>query len=217
MNSKDLAKYIDHTNLKPFATEHDINSLCQEAVTYEFAAVCINPVWVPFANIALKNSPVNLCSVVGFPLGATTTDIKLAETEFCLDNGADEIDMVINLGEAKLGNWTYVENEVRALSNLCHDKGAILKVIFETCYLDQSEIISACESSMKGGADYVKTSTGFGNGGATIDDVKIMITAVDGECKVKASGGIRDKEAALAMIEAGADRIGTSSGIAIVS
>ena len=216
MNNIELCHYIDHTNLKSNATESDIMRLCEEAAQAQFAAVCINPVWVPFAHVALKETSVSLCSVVGFPLGASPTSIKLAEADFCLNNGANEIDMVINICEAKAGNWVYVESEIRALAKLCHDNDALLKVIFENCYLEKSEISKACVVSMDSGADYVKTSTGFGTGGASVADVRLMSDTVKGVCRVKAAGGIKDKETALKMIDAGADRIGTSSGLAII-
>ncbi len=217
MNSISLAKYIDHTNLKPFATENDIVRLCEEAVHYGFAAVCVNPYWTATASNALRSSNVKVCSVVGFPLGATPTSIKVAEAESCLEDGADEIDMVINIGEAKSGNWDFVENEIRVLAELCKAYDSKLKVIFENCYLKKEEIILACRASVAAGADYVKTSTGFGSSGAVLEDVVLMVKEVAGKCKVKAAGGIRDKSTAVKMIEAGADRIGTSSGIQIVT
>ena len=213
----DLAKYIEHTNLKPFATSNDILTLCGEAEEYQFYSVCVNPVWVPLAMEILENSDVIVCAVVGFPLGATTTSIKIAEAEFCIDNGATEIDMVVNIGDVKSGNWNAVQTEISKLSHFCHKRGAQLKVIMENCYLTESEIVECCESALCAGADFVKTSTGFGTGGATVEDVKLMRQSVCNVCKIKAAGGIKDRETALAMIEAGADRIGTSSGIAIVS
>ena len=213
----DIASYIDHTLLKPDATANDIEQLCREAVEYSFASVCINPCRVPLAVELLGDDLVNICCVTGFPLGATSTAAKLAETAWCLDNGADEIDTVINIGECKDGNWEYVENELRQLAGLVHSYDATLKVIFENCLLTKSEIVRACKVSMTTGVDFVKTSTGFSNGGATEEDVKLMLQTVGSRCSVKAAGGVRDYADAVAMIELGVDRIGTSSGVAIVS
>jgi len=217
MDKIELAKYIDHTVLKPFATKDDILQLCNEAIEHSFAAVCVNPSMVECAALILKGSPVKICTVVGFPLGANTTQTKIYETGLCLEYGANEIDMVINIGEAKAGNWDFVENEILNLAELCHSAKATLKVIFENCFLTDEEIVKACQASVKAGADYVKTSTGFGTGGATLEDVTLMKKSVDGKCKIKAAGGIRDIESAVAMINAGADRIGTSAGIKIVT
>lgn len=212
-----IASYIDHTLLKPDATEDDIALLCSEAVDYSFASVCINPCRLPFACKKLENSSVRLCCVTGFPLGATSTAAKLAETRWCLDNGADEIDTVINIGECKAGNWGYVEDELTSMVSLVHSYNAVLKVIFENCLLESSEIIRACRASAGAGVDFIKTSTGFSSGGAKLEDVRLMAKSVDGVCKVKAAGGIRSYEEAVAMIDAGASRIGTSNGVSILA
>ena len=213
----DIAGYIDHTLLKQTATEYDIRKLCAEAEEHSFAAVCINPCRVPLASEILSDSNVKVCTVTGFPLGATSTAAKLAETEWCLDNGADEIDTVMNIGEAKAGNWNYIENELREMAELVHSKNAILKVIFENCLLDKEEIVEACKTSVAAGVDFVKTSTGFAGEGATPEDVKLMVDTVAGKCKVKAAGGVRNSDDANKMIELGAERIGTSAGVVIVS
>jgi len=212
-----IAGYIDHTLLKQTATEDDIRKLCREAIANSFASVCINPCRIPLAADLLSDSSVKVCSVTGFPLGATSTAVKLAETEWCLDNGADEIDTVMNIGEAKSGNWEYIENELREVSELVHSRGAILKVIFENCLLEKDEIVKACEACVNAGVDFVKTSTGFAGGGATPEDVKLMSDTVAGKCKVKAAGGVRNADDAKRMIDFGAERIGTSAGIIIVS
>lgn len=212
-----IASYIDHTLLKPDATADDIRILCSESVEQSFASVCINPCRVPLAVELLEDSSVNICCVTAFPLGATSTAVKLTETKWCLDNGADEIDTVINIGECKAGNWGYVEDELRQLAELVHSYNAILKVIFENCLLEKSEIIRACKISVKAGVDFVKTSTGFSSGGATQEDVKLMVDSVAGACRVKAAGGVRTYGDAVAMIKLGADRIGTSGGVAIVA
>lgn len=212
-----IANYIDHTLLKPTASKNDIINLCNEAVKYSFAAVCINPHWIPVAVKALKGTPVKLCTVTGFPLGATATDVKLAETSWCLENGADEIDTVMNIGEAKQGNWDFIEDEIAQIANLVHAGDAELKVILENCLLEKDEIIQACEACVAAGADFVKTSTGFACGGATEEDVSLMVKTVSGRCRVKAAGGVRDAVQAARMIEIGASRIGTSAGVVIVS
>jgi deoxyribose-phosphate aldolase len=213
----EIARYIDHTLLKATATEDDIVKLCLEADEHSFASVCVNPCRVPAATAALAESDVKVCCVTGFPLGATSTFAKLAETRWCLDNGACEIDTVINIGEVKAGNWRFVEEELREMAELVHSKDAILKVIFENCLLERSEIIRACETSVLAGVDFVKTSTGFAGGGATLEDVELMSKTVAGACGVKAAGGVRNATDALAMIKAGATRIGTSAGVTIVS
>ncbi|HOK04528.1 MAG TPA: deoxyribose-phosphate aldolase [Victivallales bacterium] len=213
----ELARYIDHTLLKPTATEKQIENLCEEAIRYSFAAVCVNPYWVNFCAKKLSGTKVKVCSVVGFPLGATPTEVKAFETEFCLKNGAQEIDMVINIGAVKDKNWCYVEKEISTLAKIAHSNNAILKVIFENCLLEKDEIIKACQVSIVANADFVKTSTGFSTGGATFDDVKLMVETVKGKCKVKAAGGIRNAEDALNMIKIGAQRLGTSVGVAIVT
>jgi deoxyribose-phosphate aldolase len=214
----DIARYIDHTNLKPYATADDIKKLCDEAVEYNFYAVCVNPYRVKLAKDYLKekNADVKVASVIGFPLGATPTEVKVFEARKALEDGADELDMVINIGALKDRDYEYVKNDIAEVVKVAHEKGAKVKVIIETCYLTEEEKVKACELAKEAGADFVKTSTGFGTGGATIEDVRLMRKVVGPEMGVKAAGGIRTYEQALAMIEAGATRIGTSSGVKIV-
>ena len=212
-----IAPYIDHTLLKQDATGEDIRKLCSEATDHSFASVCVNPCRVALASEILSGSSVNVCCVTAFPLGALPTELKLIETEWCLKNGADEIDTVINIGECKAGNLEYVENELKLIADLVHSYNAILKVIFENCLLTKAEIVEACRVSMKAGVDFVKTSTGFAGGGATPEDVELMVNTVSGVCKVKAAGGVRNYADAEKMIALGVDRIGTSSGIAILA
>ena len=207
-----LAKYIDHTILKAPAAQSDIERLCKEAAQYGFASVCVNPFWVPFCVKLLKGGGVAVCTVVGFPLGANTTAAKVFETESAVKQGAGEIDMVINIGALKSGMFDAVEEDIKAVR--AASKNKILKVIIETSYLTDEEKIKVCKISAACGADFVKTSTGFSDKGATVQDVRLMARA--GAVKVKASGGIKTKEDALKMIDAGAVRIGTSSGIQIV-
>lgn len=208
-------KYFDHTNLKPDATKEDICKLCEEAKQYDFASVCVNGIYTAFAKECLLGSDVKTCVVVGFPLGAMSTEVKAFETKKAVEDGADEIDMVIPVGLLKSGEYDSVYTDIKAVRDAC--EGKVLKVIFENCLLTENEIIKACELSVKAGADYVKTSTGFSTGGATVGDVALMKSHVDGRCKVKAAGGIRDYNTAAAMIDAGADRLGTSATIKIVS
>lgn len=212
-----LSNYIDHTLLKQTATDQEVQDLCAEADRFTFASVCVNPYRVPCAVAALANSDVKVCCVTGFPLGATPKSIKLAETSWCLEHGAHEIDTVMNIGEAKAGNWNYIEEELREIANLTHENNAILKVILENCLLNKDEIKLACETAVNADVDFVKTSTGFAGGGATVEDVRLMSKTIAGACGVKAAGGVRNAEDAKRMIEAGATRIGTSAGVAIVS
>ncbi|GAA5344544.1 deoxyribose-phosphate aldolase [Planifilum fimeticola] len=214
MTVTNLASIIDHTLLKPEATASDIDRLCQEALESEFAAVCVNPWWVSRAAERLKESDVQVCTVVGFPLGATTTEVKAAETKRAVADGASEIDMVMNIGAFKSGDRQGVEEDIRAVVRAAG--GRTVKVILETGLLDEGEIRLACELAKAAGAHFVKTSTGFGPGGATVEAVRIMREAVGPEMGVKASGGIRSLAAAKKMISAGANRIGTSSGVAIL-
>lgn len=207
-------KFIDHTLLKPEATKEDIIKLCNEAMEYDFASVCINPRYVSLCASLLKDSDVNVCTVIGFPLGATSEASKVAEAKEALLDGADEIDMVISIGDLKDGNDDAVYEEIKALKEVCHDK--VLKVILETCLLTNEEKVRACLLAVKAKADFVKTSTGFSKGGATVSDVRLMKQTVGDKAQVKASGGIRDKETFLAMIEAGATRIGASAGVKIM-
>ena len=208
---KPLNTYIDHTLLKPTATEAEIVALCEEARQFDFYAVCVNSCYLPVAKKALQGSGVKLAAVIGFPLGAMATEAKVKETVYCISQGADEIDMVINLGWLRSGMQQEIVQEIEQIKAVVGE--GILKVILETCYLSQSEIKLACDLSLQGGADFVKTSTGFGSGGAPLEAVKIMKESVGEKAGIKASGGIRDRETALEYISAGATRIGTSSGV----
>ncbi len=212
---KNLNQYIDHTLLKPTATENDIKKLCEEALEYQFYSVCVNSGYVAFAKAQLEQSNVKVCSVVGFPLGAMSTQAKVMEANKAIVDGADEIDMVINIGRLKSENFDAVWKEIEMVKKVIGNK--VLKVILETCYLDKAEIIKASELAMLSGADFVKTSTGFGTRGATFEDVQLMKSAVKDQVKIKASGGIRDRFTALEYIALGVERIGTSSGIDIVT
>lgn len=212
----EIAIWIDHTLLKPEATAEQVKTLCQEGLQYGFASVCINPAFVPLAAGLLGRAPVKVCTVVGFPLGANLPTYKVLETLSCLDAGAVEIDMVLNVGALKGQAYGLVFNEVQAVALVVHNAGAILKVILETALLTRKEKIAACLMCKAAGADFVKTSTGFGPGGATVEDIDLMYRLVAPDVKVKASGGIRNLQAAEAMIAAGATRLGTSSGVQIV-
>lgn len=214
MNKKDLARMIDHTILKADATEMEVKKLCTEALEYNFASVCINPSMVEKAANMLKGSDVKVCTVIGFPLGATTTEVKAFETEDVIKKGATEVDMVINIGKLKEGNIEYVKKDIEAVVNAAKGK-ALTKVIIETCLLTDEEKVTACKLSKEAGADFVKTSTGFSTGGATASDIKLMRETVGPNLGVKASGGVRSLEDAMAMIENGATRIGASASIAI--
>ncbi|MEA3350580.1 MAG: deoxyribose-phosphate aldolase [Chloroflexota bacterium] len=212
----EISKWIDHTYLKPEGTNAQIEQLCQEAIEHEFASVCINPSFVPMAAGLLKESPVAVCTVVGFPLGATTSSVKMIETLEALHAGAVEIDMVMNIGALKAKAYGQVLNDIRAVVDAAHNQKGIVKVIIEVILLTRAEKIMACLLCKEAGADFVKTSTGFASGGATVADVELMRRVV-GDCMgVKAAGGVRTYEDALAMIKAGASRIGASSGISIV-
>lgn len=211
-----LAKYMDHTLLKPEATAADIDRVVAEARQYGTASVCVNPYWVARVAAGLAGSGVKTCTVIGFPLGATSTASKVAETRDATAHGAQEIDMVINIGELKAGNDDAVRSDISAVANAAHEAGALLKVIIETCLLSDEEKRRACELSVAGGADFVKTSTGFSTGGATTADIILMRETVGPELGVKASGGIRTLEAAIAMIEAGATRLGVSAAVSIL-
>ena len=208
------SKYIDHTQLKPDATKEKIIALCNEAALYDFASVCVNPCWIELCREQLKDTDVKVCTVIGFPLGAMTTAAKVVETKDAIEKGAEEIDMVINVGKLKDGDDEYVTSEIAAIKEACGDH--VLKVIIEACLLSDEEKVRACKDSEKAGADFVKTSTGFSTGGATLEDVKLMRASVSEKVKVKAAGGIRDKETFEKMIEAGAERIGTSSGAKLI-
>lgn len=207
-------KLIDHTLLKPTATSEDIILLCQEAMKYDFMSVCVNPCYVPLAFDVLKDSDVKVCTVIGFPLGSNLTKTKVEEAELALKLGADEIDMVINIGMLKDHQDEFVQNEISLVKQACGSH--ILKVIIETCLLSDEEKVRACLLAKAAHADFVKTSTGFSTGGATVHDVKLMRDTVGSEMGVKASGGIKTHEDLIAMVEAGATRIGTSSGVKII-
>jgi deoxyribose-phosphate aldolase len=215
--SKELAKLIDHTLLKADATEAEVNKLIEEAKTNLFASVCINPVWVKTAAEQLKDTPeVKVCTVIGFPLGATTSEVKAFETVNAIENGADEVDMVINISALKDKKYDVVENDIKAVVDAAKGK-ALTKVIIEACLLTDEEKVKACELAVKAGADFVKTSTGFSTGGATAEDIALMRKTVGENTGVKASGGVRSLEDAESMVKAGATRIGASSGVAIVN
>lgn len=212
----EVAGMIDHTILKPEATESDIRQLCAEARQFSFASVCINPTWVRLCAEELRGTPVLVCTVVGFPLGATLPEVKAYETEHASANGAQEIDMVINIGALKSGDYALVERDIMGVVNAAHARGATVKVIIEAALLDRQEKITACTLAKAAGADYVKTSTGFGPGGATVEDVALMRQVVGGQMGVKAAGGVRTLEDARNLISAGATRIGASAGVKIV-
>jgi len=212
----DIACMVDHTLLKQDASKEQITKICQEALEYNFASVCVNPFYAPLVAGILKGSDVKTCCVIGFPLGANTTKTKVFETNEVIENGAQEVDMVINIGAAKSGNWDYVKNDIEAIVR-ASNKRAVVKVIIETCLLNDDEKVKACEVSKIAGADFVKTSTGFSTSGATVEDVRLMRKVVGLEMGVKASGGIKDFETAMEMIKAGATRLGTSSGVVIAS
>ena len=209
-----LNQYIDHTILKANATRADVEKLCEQAREYGFASVCINTCYVPLAAELLAGSGVKVCCVVGFPLGAMSTPAKAFETSWAVEHGAQEVDMVINVGAMVSADEQTVLGDIEAVVQAAHPR-AIVKVILENCLLSDEQKIRACELCVQAGAEFVKTSTGFSTGGATVEDVVLMKKAVNGKAKVKAAGGIRTREDALAMIEAGADRIGASAGIAI--
>ncbi|MBA2796492.1 deoxyribose-phosphate aldolase [Streptococcus porcinus] len=210
-----INKYIDHTLLKADSVKEQLNQLLLEAKEYDFASVCVNPSWVSYCAQSLRDSDVKVCTVVGFPLGATTSETKAFETKNAIENGADEIDMVINIGRMKQGDYDYVENDIRAVVEASGDK--LVKVIIEACLLTDDEKVKACTLAVNAGADFVKTSTGFSTGGATVSDVKLMRQTVGPNVGVKAAGGARSLEDALAFIEAGATRIGTSAGVKIIN
>ena len=211
-----VAGMIDHTLLKPDATRRDIEVLCDEAARYEFATVCVNPAWVALAARVLRGSRVKVCSVVGFPLGATTSDTKHFETRRAIFDGACEIDMVINVGALKSGDLRCVERDIEAVTSPSREAGAVSKVIIEAALLTDEEKVTACTIAKAAGADFVKTSTGFGPGGATVHDVALMRRVVGQEMGVKAAGGVKDLEALKEMVAAGATRIGASAGVRIV-
>lgn len=212
----ELARYIDHTALKPEATDTDIRRLCREAVEHGFAAVCVNPAWVRLAAEWTAGSQVTVCSVIGFPLGVNVTDVKVYETRRAIFDGAREIDMVIHVGALKSGRDDLVRSDIQAVVDTCREMGAHSKVIIEAALLTDEEKVKACLFSREAGADFVKTSTGFGPGGATVADVQLMRRVVGPEMGIKAAGGVRDQATTRAMIEAGATRVGASASLKIV-
>ncbi len=212
-----LNKYIDHTLLKAEATQSQIEKLCAEAREHDFFSVCVNSYFVKRCVHLLQGSNVKVCTVVGFPLGASTMETKRFEAMKAVAEGAREIDMVMNISAVKSGDWQYVQDDMASLAQVCHQQGSILKVILETCLLTDEEKKKACEIAKRAGLDFVKTSTGFSTGGATVEDVKLMRLIVGDKMGVKASGGIRNAETALKMIEAGATRLGTSASVEIAN
>lgn len=232
MTGKDIAKLIDYTLLSPQATQKEITNLCMEAQCFSFASVCVNPFYVKFCSELLNDSPVKVCTVIGFPLGANTTSVKIFEAQTAVKDGADEIDMVINVGKAIENDFDFILNEVKAVKDSLKilesevSKKIILKVILETCFLSDFQIVECCKASVSGGADFVKTSTGFASpkssegqllpNGASVHHVQLMRKTVGEKIGVKASGGIRSYNTLIQMVEAGATRIGTSSGVSIV-
>lgn len=211
-----LANMVDHTNLKAFADDAAFTKLCDEARKYNFKMVAINPAQTVRCKEKLKDSLVHVGAAIGFPLGQTTLECKIFETKDAIKKGADEIDYVINVAELKNKNYDYIKKEMEEIVKICKEAGKISKVIFENCYLTDDEKVKVAEIAKEVKPDFIKTSTGFGTGGATVEDVKLMKSVVGDEVKVKAAGGIRDLKTALAMIEAGAERLGTSAGVAIV-
>jgi len=214
MRIQEIAGIIDHTLLKPEATPDMIEELCQEADEYHFCSVCVSPVFVSLASRLLKASGVRVCTVIGFPSGVNESNVKAFETSEALRQGADEIDMIMNVGMAKAGDWGHVKSDIEAVVRSTQEH--IVKVILETCLLSDDEKVTACEVCVEAGADFVKTSTGFNQAGATVEDIQLMRATVGPDFGVKASGGVRDHETACKMIEAGATRLGTSAGVKII-
>lgn len=217
LDSYTIARMIDQTLLKPFASDEDLAAFCKESDKYHFAMVAINSAPVTLCHEILKDSDVHVGAAIGFPLGQTTIDVKCYETEKAIEEGADEIDYVINIGKLKSGNWDYIEEEMSRIVAICKKHNRLSKVIFENCYLTDDEKKHLCEIALRVRPDFIKTSTGFGTGGATVEDVRLMKSMVGDAIGVKAAGGIRSLDDALAMIEAGATRIGTSAGVKIVA
>ena len=213
----ELNKYIDHTLLKPTASEKDIIKICNEAKEYHFASVCVNPCNVSLVRKELKGSDVKVCSVISFPFGASSTEVKVEEAKKAIEAGAEEIDMVINVGKLLEGDLEYTQNEVSAITKVCHEKNVLLKVIVETCYLEEKNIADICAIIEKAGADFIKTSTGYGPRGASVEDIKLFKKYLKKDTKIKASGGVRTREDSETYIGLGCSRIGASSGIAIVT
>lgn len=213
---KDLARVIDYAVLKPYVTKEDIIRACNESILYNFSALCVNPFYVPVAYKLLRNSPVKICAVISFPFGATSFDAKLFEVNKAIEDGADEIDVMMNVSALKNGEYEYVKEEISSIAKLCKSYSILLKVIIECCYLSDSEKEVACEIVKEAGADFIKTSTGYGEGGATVHDIKLIRRVVGNKLGIKASGGIRTLQDAIKMLEAGADRIGTSNAVGII-
>jgi len=211
LTPKDIAKMLDHSTLQPWLTEDDIRHGCEVALKYGTASVCARPCDVPILTEMLAGSDVKVCTVIGFPHGTNETAIKMAEAQLALAEGCEELDMVLNIGKLKAGDYTYVGEEIRQIAKIAHEAGAILKVILENCYLTDEEKVTACHLSEQAGADFVKTSTGYGSGGCTIDDLKLMRANVSDKVRVKGSGGIRDLDTVLAARAAGASRCGVSA------
>lgn len=216
MTAKELARYFDHTLLKAYATEEDFRAFCADCAAYGFAMAAINPAPVALCKQLLEGTPVHVGAAVGFPLGQNTTETKLFETRDAIANGADEIDYVVNLTQLKAGNLDYVAREMDAIVSACREKGVLSKVIFENCYLTQEEKLALCAVAREVRPDFVKTSTGFGTGGATLEDVRLMLDHVGPDIRVKAAGGVRDLDTALTLIDMGVGRIGSTASIKIV-
>ncbi|MDE5695871.1 MAG: deoxyribose-phosphate aldolase [Lachnospiraceae bacterium] len=212
-SNKEILRHIDHTQLKPYSTWSDIEKLCDEAIKYRTASVCIPPVYVKRVHDAYGDK-VNICTVVGFPLGYSVTAAKVAEVEQALADGCNEIDMVVNISDVKNGDYVRVEEEIRTLKRVCGEH--ILKVIIETCYLSEEEKIAMCKAVTNAGADYIKTSTGFGPGGATIEDIRLFDRYIGQNVRIKAAGGVKTKKDLILFLEAGCDRIGTSSAVGML-
>ncbi len=213
----DIKTYIEQTILKPDTMVSQIDALCNEAIQYQFLGVCVPPHYVSRAAQLLQNENVKLVTVVGFPLGYNSTEVKLTETQEVIRHGADEVDMVLNIAAFKSGELVYVRNDMKVLAEYCHRFDVLLKVIIETCLLSDEEIVKVCQLATEAGVDFVKTSTGFSTAGATVHHIQLMRTSLPEKIKLKASGGIRDKKLALDLIAHGADRLGTSSGVKLVS
>ena len=216
LTAKELANMFDQTLLKPYAKEEDFKKLCEESIEYGFKMVAINSAATALCKKYLMGTDVHIGAAISFPLGQTTIEAKVFETKNAIENGADEIDYVVNIVELKNKNYEYIEEEMRQIVSLCRENNVMIKVIFENCYLTNDEKKKLCEIALKERPDFIKTSTGFGGGGATFEDLKLMKSMVSGKINVKAAGGIRDLDTTLKMIEAGADRIGTSSGVKII-
>lgn len=216
LSVNELAKMIDHTLLKPFISNEDLRKHCEDAIKYNFKTVAINNAPVPFCKGLLEGTDILCDAAVGFPLGQSTIETKVFETQDIIKKGAGEVDYVINIVEVKNGNWAYIEDEMKRIVDVCNENNVVSKVILETCYLTDDEKVKICEIALKVKPTFIKTSTGFGTGGATVEDIKLMKKCVGDSIKIKASGGIKTVEDAFSMIEAGASRIGTSQGVKII-